>query len=336
MLSRQQKKALTTVGKFVLPVVAAFVVLMVSLTVNTIQSLSHPPRTKYAVSLSDYALIGKIITKQDVSWSLKGGGQGAGWLLQGPKGAPLIILSHSYGQNMVDQISLAVLLYDAGYHVLLYDLRGHSESKIQTTSLGDDEVDDLLAAIEHVKGLKDATGELLINKDQIGLFGVSIGAYASLVAASKDPSVKAVAVDAIYPDVKRYTEIKVKEFSSFSNPFLLYFTDLGMKFNFSKYNTTSATKALSSLTEVKQLYILGKDTKDLQLTTNEIFNKAIGPKQSVEVPKSRINILYKADQDVYDPVVQTFFLDALPPKVDPPALDPSTSATTEPPAEETK
>ena len=336
MLSRQQKKVLTNIGKFVLPVVAAFMVLMISLTVYTIQSLTHPARTKYAVSLDDYALIGKIITKQDVSWSLKGGGQGSGWLLQGPKGAPLIILSHSYGQNMVDQISLAVLLYDAGYHVLLYDLRGHSESKVEKTSLGDDEVDDLLSAIEHVKTLKDSTGELLVNKDQIGLFGVSVGAYASLVAASKDPSVKAVAVDALYPDVKKYTEIKVKEFSSFSNPLLFYFTDLGMKLSFSKYNTTSITKALSGLTEVKQLYILGKDTKELQIITSDIYNQAIGAKQNVEVPKSRINILYKADQDVYDPVVQTFFLDALPPKVDPPVLNSSASTKTQASKEEKK
>lgn len=339
MLSRQQKKVLVTIGKFVLPVVAAFIVLMVSLAVKTIQDLTHPPRTKYAVSLADYELIGKTITKQDVSWSLKGGGEANGWLFQGPKGAPLIILSHSYGQNMVDQISLAVLLYDSGYHVLLYDLRGHGESKVEKTSLGDDEVDDLCAAIEHVKTLKDATGEPLINKDQIGLFGVSIGGYASLVAASKDSSIKAVAVDAVYPDVKRYLEIKVKNFSSFSNPLLLYFIDLGMKFNFSKYNSTSAESGLGNLTETKQLYIIGKDTKELQVTISDIFSKAIGQKQNVEVPKSRISILYKADQDVYDPVVQTFFLDSLPPKVDLPVPDASASTanpTTQPPTEEKK
>lgn len=325
MLSRQQKKVLANIGKFVLPVIAVFIVVMVALAVKTIGELTHPPKTKYPVSLADYALIGKDITKQDVSWSLKGGGEGKGWLFQGPKGAPLIILSHSYGQNMVDQISLAVLLYDAGYHVLLYDLRGHGESSVEKTSLGDDEAEDLLSAIEHVKNLKDATGEPLINKEQIGLFGVSVGGYASLVAASKDPAVKAVAVDAIYPDVKRYLEIKVKGFSSFSNPLLLYFIDLGMGFNFNKYNTTSAQKSLGSLTETKQLYILGKDTRELQITTNEIFNQAIGAKQTVEVPKSRISILYKADQDVYDPVVQTFFLDAMPPKVDIPIPDASAS-----------
>lgn len=314
MLTRQQKKVLTTIGKFVLPVIAAFVVLMFALTFYTIQLLTQPPRTSYKVSLEDYKRIGKIINKQDVTWSLKGGGQGSGWLLLGPKGAPLIIVSHGYGQNMVDQISLAVQLYDSGYHVLIYDLRGHGESKVEKSSLGDDEADDLLAAIEHAKTLKDPTGEPLIDKDRIGLFGVSIGGYASLIAASKDPSVKAVAVDAVYPDVKRYTEIKVKELSSLSNSLLLYFTDLGMKANFSKYNTTSAVKAIRSFSQVKQLYIVGKDTKELQTTTKELFNQALDPKATEEVPKSRINILYKLDQDVYDPVVLAFFLNSLSPK----------------------
>jgi pimeloyl-ACP methyl ester carboxylesterase len=335
MLSRQQKKVLGTIGKFILPIIAVFIVLMASLAVKTVGALTTPPRTKYTVSLADYELIGKTITKQDVTWSLKGGGEGTGWFFQGPKGAPLIVLSHSYGQNMVDQISLAVLLYDTGYNVLLYDLRGHGESKIEKTSLGDDEVDDLLSAIEHMKTLKDATGEPLINKDQIGLFGVSLGAYASLVAASKDPSVKAVVVDAVYPDVPRYMEIKVKAFSSFTNPLLLYFVDLGMKFNFSKYGTTSGQNSLSGLTNTKQLYILGKDTKDLQISTNDLFNQAVGQKQSVEVPKSRISILYKADQDVYDPVVQTFFLDAMPPKVDLPVPDASASTETPNPSNAT-
>jgi pimeloyl-ACP methyl ester carboxylesterase len=300
---------------------------MVALTYYTIQSLTQPPHTSYKVSLDDYKRIGKIINKQDVSWSLKGGGQGSGWLLLGPKGAPLIILSHSYGQNMVDQISLAVQLYDSGYHVLIYDLRAHGENKVEKSSLGDDEADDLLAAIDNAKNLKDATGEPLIDKDRIGLFGVSIGGYASLIAASKDTAVKAVAVDAVYPDVKRYTEIKIKEFSSLSNPLLLYFTDLGMKLNFSKYNTTSAVKAVRSFSQVKQLYIVGKDTKDLQTTTKELFNQALDPKATEEVPKSRINILYKLDQDVYDPVVLAFFLNSLPPKPEAPTGDANTNKT---------
>ncbi len=325
MLSRQQKKVLITVGKFVLPIVTAFVVLMLSLTFYTIKSLTKPQKTTYAISLDDYKLIGVPITKQDISWSLKGGGKADGWLFQGPKGAPLIVLSHSYGQNMVDQISLAVLLYSSGYHVLLYDLRGHGESAVEQTSLGDDEVDDLLAGIEQAKSLKDPNGEPLVDKNRVGLFGVSLGAYASLVAASKDPSIKAVAVDAIYPDVSRYLELKMKDFSSLSNPLLFYFTELGMKITFSKYGTTSAQKAVRNLAEVSQLYIVGKDAKELQTTTKELFNQALTPKAVEEVPKSRINILYKGDQDVYDPVVQTFFLTALPPTVE--AVDPT--ATTE-------
>lgn len=308
MLTRQQKRTLITLAKFIVPIVIVFVLVTAGVIAYTIHAITHPDRTKYAASLEQYKLIGIQIYHTDETWSLKGGGQGAGWLLRASTGAPAIILSHSYGQNMADLLSLGVGLNRAGYHVLLYDLRGHGESKVETTSLGEYEADDILSAIEHLKGLKDQEGNQLIDKDRIGLYGVSVGGYASLIAASKEPSVKAVAVDAVYPDVPRYVQIKLKDFSGLSNRFLDYFSDLGMKMYFpNKYATSSALTAVRNYSEVKQYYIIGKDTGDLLTTTSELYNQALPPKEPVEVPHSRINILYKNDQDVYDPVVVDFF-----------------------------
>ncbi len=316
MLTRQQKRTLITVAKFVVPALFMFMLVTASLSAYTIRTITHPPRTNYAATLEDYKLIGIWVPKTDESWSLKGGGQATGWFLRASTGAPAIILSHSYGQNLADMLSLGVALQRAGYHVLLYDLRAHGQSKLEISSLGDSESDDLLSAMEHIKSLKDQDGNQLIDKDRIGLYGVSIGGYASLVAASKDQAVKAIVVDAIYPDVPTYVQVKVKQFSGLRNGFIDYFSNLSMKlYSPGKFNTTSAMKAVSNFTEIKQLYILGKDTGDLQATTSEIYKKALASKESVEVPHSRINILYKNDQDVYDPVVVDFFRrpDVMPP-----------------------
>jgi pimeloyl-ACP methyl ester carboxylesterase len=308
MLTRQQKRTLITATKFVVPLIFVFILVVTSLNIYTIRAITHPKRTEYSAGVEDYKITGVIIQKTDETWSLKGGGTGNGWLLRAGTGAPAIVLSHSYGQNLADLLSLGVAIQRSGYHVLLYDLRGHGHSKEDFCSLGEYEVDDVLSAVDHLKELKDADGNSLVDKDRIGLYGASLGGYASLVAAGKDPSIKAVVVDAVYPDVKRYLQIKVKDFSGLNNGFVNYFTDLGMKLNFSnKYGSTSAVKTVRAYTDVKQLYILGKDAGDLLTTTREVYDQAALPKETVEVPHSSINILYRNDQDVYDPVVVEFF-----------------------------
>ena len=316
MLTRQQKRTLMTIVKFVVPTLLIFLVVTVALTAFTVHYITHPARSRRAANPSDYTKLGIWLPTTDETWSLKGGGDGAGWLLRASTGAPAIILSHSYSQNQADLLSLGVALQRAGYHVLLYDLRGHGESKPELTTLGEYESDDIISAIEHLKTLKDQDGKQLVDSDRIGLYGVSLGGYASLIAASKDPSVKAIVVDAVYPSVPKYVQIKIKDISGLSNSFIDYCSNLGMSLYFpGKYGKSSAIDAVKGYTDVKQLYILGKDAGELLGSTSDIYNQAGSVKETVEVPHSRIKILYKSDQDVYDPVVVDFFRrpDIMPP-----------------------
>jgi uncharacterized protein len=308
MLTRQQKRTILTVAKFIVPTVLIFLVVSTLLTGYTIHSITHPVRIGRAATPEDYTKLGIWLPKSDETWSLKGEGQGSGWLLRSSTGAPAIILSHSYGQNQADLLSLGVALQRAGYHVLLYDLRGHGESKVEITSLGEYESDDILSAIAHIKTLKDNDGKQLVDNERVGLYGVSIGGYASLIAASKDPSIKAVVVDAVYPQVPRYFQIKHRDTFGLSNSLIESISNFGMGFYIpSKYGKSSAIDSVKNFTDIKQLYILGKDAGELLSTTSDIYNQASGQKETVEVPHSRINILYKNDQDVYDPVVVDFF-----------------------------
>lgn len=316
MLTRQQKRTIMTIVKFVVPSLLIFLVVMVALTGFTIHYITHPTRSGRAAQPEDYTKLGIWLPKTDETWSLKGGGDGSGWLLRASTGAPAIILSHSYGQNQADLLSLGVALQRAGYHVLLYDLRGHGESKTEQTSLGENEPDDIVSAIEHLKTLKDQDGKPLVDSERIGLYGVSVGGYASLIAASKEPSVKAIVVDAVYPQVPKFVQLKIKDISGLRNSFVDYASNLGMGIYFpGKYSKTSAIDAVKSYTDVKQLYILGKDAGELLGATSDLYNQASSVKETVEVPHSRINILYKNDQDVYDPVVVDFFRrpDIIPP-----------------------
>lgn len=333
MLTRQQKKNLTTVLKFVVPLILVLLVVSVGITFYTVQYIIKPLKTSTSATIEDYKLLGILITQTEESWTLKnGGGSGSGWLLRAGTGAPAIILSHGYGQNKSDLLSLGVALNRAGFHVLLYDLRAHGENKADFCAMGEYEGEDLLAAIEHLKSLKDIDGNPLIDQQRVGLYGVSVGAFASMIAASKDQTVKALVVDAIYTDTQKGVQLKLKQATGLNNSLLESLVDKGIGFYASSYPSKSAVKAARSLTEVKQLYVLGKDAGDLLATTGEVYNQAMGYKETVEVPHSRIKILYKNDQDVYDPVVVDFFrradvLSPLPPPSADATATPSTPAT---------
>lgn len=309
MLKRQQKRTLINILKFVLPTTLVFALVSVGVTVYTVQQIVTPPKTKTSATIEDYKLLGIMITQTEESWGLKNlGGTAKGWLLRAGTGAPAIILSHGYGQNKSDLLSLAVSLNRAGYHVLLYDLRAHGENGALFSSLGEYETDDLLAAIEHLKSLKDIDGNPLIDQQRIGLYGVSVGGFASMIAASKEPMVKALVVDAIYPDTQKGLHLWTKQATGVNNSLLYYMVDKGMSLLYvSEYPSKSALKAARMLTDTKQLYILGKDAGELLTMTGEIYSQASGPKETVEVPHSRIKVLYKNDQDVYDAVVVDFF-----------------------------
>lgn len=331
MLTRQQKKKLTTVLKFVVPLVLVSVVVSVGITFYTVEHIIKPPRTSTSATIEDYKLLGILITQTEESWTLKnGGGSGSGWLLRAGTGAPAVILSHGYGQNKSDLLSLGVSLNRAGFHVLLYDLRAHGENKASFCSMGEYEGEDLLAAIEHLKSLKDIDGNPLVDQQRIGLYGVSVGAFASMIAASKDQSVKAIVVDAIYTDTQKGVHLRLKEATGLNNSLMEYLVDKGVSFYASTYPSKSAVKAARGLTEAKQLYVLGKDAGELLTTTGEVYNQAMGYKETVEVPHSRIKILYKNDQDVYDPVVVDFFrrADVLSPLPPPTPTAPAGNETT--------
>jgi pimeloyl-ACP methyl ester carboxylesterase len=80
--------------------------------------------------------------------------------------------------------------------VLWPDLRGHGLNPlVKSSSLGAREGDDLLAAIRFLRSLKNDSRQLV--SDRIGVYGVELGAYAALRAASVEPSIQVLALDSV-------------------------------------------------------------------------------------------------------------------------------------------
>ncbi len=185
--------------RLLLPVIVLIVIAFIGASVWFVHSTANVPKSAYLVTPEKYGQLsprGSTVT--DETWKNRDGSQARGWLLRGKKDAPAVILLHRYGADRSYMLDLGVKLNEStDFTVLMPDLRGHGANPlIKTTTFGGCEVEDTLAAIGFLKGLKTEDNEGLVGKN-IGFYGVEMGAIVGLSAATKDESVKTVVLDSI-------------------------------------------------------------------------------------------------------------------------------------------
>jgi fermentation-respiration switch protein FrsA (DUF1100 family) len=127
-----------------------------------------------------------------------------GWWMPRPDTPGVVIGCHGHTGEKDDLLGIGSGLWRAGYNVLLFDMRGRGESPPWPNTLGGYEVTDLLAAVVYARQR--------IEGAQIGLVGFSMGASLALLAAAREPSIRAViadcpftsAADVVADHVRRY------------------------------------------------------------------------------------------------------------------------------------
>jgi pimeloyl-ACP methyl ester carboxylesterase len=297
--------------RILVPALLGCLALSIAVDLMVVRKLTHPQRRRPATGPQDYLEISNVqLPWSDEQWSTADNAVAHGWLLRRAAGSPAIIISHGYGNgaNRSDHLDLGVDLWRAGFTVLLYDLRGHGESSVDWSSLGDYESDDLVSAITYIKTVKDTTGKQLVDPNRIGLYGVSLGGYASLVAAARDSSVRAVAADSVYPTPDSFARILTKEQFGVSNEMINGVVEWGLRATFtSHYNTTSAIESVRGYQDVRLLLIGGANATDLRLATGLVYIQSLEPRQITEVAYSRIERLNGPDSNTYNQIIIDFF-----------------------------
>lgn len=134
------------------------------------------------------------IPVQDVQFHASDGVLLSGWLAIASVHAPTIILVHGFKGSRFEMLPYARFLYKGGYNVLLYDSRGSGASSGWDITLGAREPDDVLGAVQYLKGRAD-----LIVK-HFGLLGISLGAGIALMAAAREPAIAATVADSAWVD----------------------------------------------------------------------------------------------------------------------------------------
>jgi pimeloyl-ACP methyl ester carboxylesterase len=149
-----------------------------------------------------------------------------GMLLHRAKGKKYkgsVIFCHEFAADMRSCDRYVRPLIDAGFDVFTFDFRCHGDSSsparykpLQWPS--DKELEDVLGACAHVEALLEARGR----PAEIGLFGISRGAGAALLAASSDPSVKAIICDGAFSTAETLIALMKRWASIFARVKLVY------------------------------------------------------------------------------------------------------------------
>ncbi len=117
-----------------------------------------------------------------------------------------IFLLHGYGLNKEIMLPWGVVLTQAGYRVVLVDLRGHGRSTGDHIYFGGVERTDLVQCL-------DALVQRRICEGPVGVLGISYGAVLALQWAAIDPRVQSVTAISPYPDPGTAVDRYLKTFA---------------------------------------------------------------------------------------------------------------------------
>ncbi len=168
---------------------------MISTDLSRLTAGLHPGRGQAIPDAADVL----ALPVEDVSFYNWRGELLSGWLAVNAPGAPLIILNHGTPGNRVSMISRAAFLYNHGFNVLLFDFQSYGKSQGEMSTLGMVESEDILAAISYAHSLP-AT---MFSK--IGVLGLSMGATAAVLAASRTTDILALVAESCPVDATMVT-----------------------------------------------------------------------------------------------------------------------------------
>lgn len=119
-----------------------------------------------------------------------------GWHINDPGRAQTLIFVHGLGSDRAGHhaLEIAAELWQRGFNLVLFDLRGHGLSDEGRTSGGYFEKKDLLGAFDFVRNSGIAS-------EAIGVLGFSMGAAIAILGASDEPGIQAVVADGTYANI---------------------------------------------------------------------------------------------------------------------------------------
>jgi pimeloyl-ACP methyl ester carboxylesterase len=278
--------------------------------------VTHPHANPYLVTPDKFTqLSARGVKATEETWANHDGTLTRGWLLRGSEGAPAIILLHRYDTDRSWLLNLGVKLNEqTNFTVLWLDQRGHGENPVvKSSALGFVEGDDALAAIEYLRSLNNSGGHPSVGK-AIGIYGVEMGAYAALKAATKDPSITSLALDSVPSAPSDIVKLAVRLHLGIDNKPVQSLARLGMQaYLMGHYVNTPSCKLASEFGQRQVLLLAGESSGSLRESTAALAGCFTQSSDNVEVQTSLPLVGYSLhpstgqQEEAYDRRVIDFF-----------------------------
>ena len=301
--------------KSFLPIVLVIGLAVVNSLTFIIYCVTRPARRPYVVTPQSFGQIsGRAVKVTDETWSNQDGRPARGWLLKGGEGAPAVVLLHRYGGDRSWLFNLGVKINDTTNFTILWpELRGHGEQPpIGWTSLGAREGDDLLAAVEFLQTLKSDNQQKLVGAS-IGVYGVELGAYAGLKAASQDTRIKVLVLDSITGSPDELLSVAVSNCVAIDNTFVHSLSRAAMKvYMLGSYDSTPACDLARSIRDQRVMLLSGAEAGRLRESTFAVqgcFPNQGNVQTRLDLPLSGFSLPSATGEqgEAYDRVVIDFF-----------------------------
>lgn len=271
--------------KSLLPIILVLGLALVVSVGVIVYGVVHPPRRPYLVTPDAFKQIsGPVLKVTDETWANTDGTTARGWLLRGDEGAPAVVFLHQYGADRSWLFNLGVKLNEAaGFTILWPDQRGHGlNPPISSTTFGAKEAEDVLSSLDFLRRQRTTNGGRLVG-NQVGLYGVELGAYAALRAAPDDAQITALALDSIPLGPDELLRAAVRQDYELDNRFLQFLARFGTRvYLLGRYNSATTCELVIRLKAQKVLLLSGPDAEYLRNSTNTVAGCFLNP-ANVEV-----------------------------------------------------
>ncbi len=207
-------------GKILIRVVIGIVVFVViaylGVSAYAASTLTKPQRN---LDIAKYSPSAYGLDFQDVIFPARVDGlQIAAWYIPSAENEKAIILVHGYNNSrtngFLDEfVPFAAKLQQAGFSVMMIDLRGHGESADARFTFGVRERNDVLGAVDWLEGRGYLPGK-------IGVLGYSLGAGSVIGAAAEEADIGAVWADSAFTAIGPVLDSAWNGMSGLPQPFL--------------------------------------------------------------------------------------------------------------------
>jgi uncharacterized protein len=226
-----------------------------------------------------------------------------GWFLFGTQGSPLVVVCHGVGTNREDLRGVSRFLCKAGFNVLAFDFRAHGESTGSRTSFGFREALDVQAVVQY------AGAHYQQQFRGVGVYAISMGSAATIMAARHLPQVAAFVLDSPFA---RLEDLVDQQFSHWPHLPRRLFASLARSYGslfIGIQATEIAPEAYARDLGMRPVLVFhgGQDTLIPIAQGRQLFERIPGPKEFVETRGAGHVQSYAVMEMAYEEKVVGFF-----------------------------